>query len=101
MASTTGDKPCPPVALHHETTDGRTCKAIRHAPARIGGKPPTPLDPSHKETPRVLGRTLAVEETRAVSGVAITSPLLDWLTAPRFDTTYQEDSNIDMDDPHK
>lgn len=35
-----------------------------------------------------------------MSGGAITSPLLDWLTAPRFDTTYQEDSNIDMDDPH-
>lgn len=53
-----------------------------------------------KENDRVLGRTLAVEEMKEVSGAAPTSTVLDWVTAPRFDTTYQEDSSIDIDTPH-
>ena len=54
----------------------------------------------HNENDRVLGRTLAVEEMKDVSGAKPTSPLADIITGPRVDSTYQEDSNIDMDNPH-
>lgn len=53
-----------------------------------------------KEDTRVLGRTLAIEEMKDVSGAKPTSPLADILTAPRADlTTYQEDSYSDIDNP--
>lgn len=52
------------------------------------------------ENTRVLGRTLAVEEMKDVSGAAKTSPTFDLMTGPRIDSTYQDDSGIDFDNPH-
>ena len=40
----------------------------------------------HKENDRVLGRTLAVEEMKDVSGAAPTSPVVDHQTTPQADS---------------
>lgn len=50
------------------------------------------------ENTRVLGRTLAVEEMKDVSGAAPTAPLKDIITAPSADQTLRQlDSNTVAD----
>ena len=52
----------------------------------------------HKENTRVLGRALAVEEMKDVSGAKPTSPITDIITAPSADQTLRQlDSNTVAD----
>lgn len=55
-------------------------------------------DHSNRNTGRVLGRTLAVEETLAVSGARPTAPVTDNGSFPPTDTGHVYDT-IPVEDP--
>ena len=50
----------------------------------------------HKENDRVLGRTLAVEEMKDVSGAGLTTTL--WDTTTRLDQTSQREDSLTVTD---